>query len=302
MRFIRARTRKQRWVLASVVSGSAGISVALIAVAFALPAAAQTHERGSASLHKGRALKAIARAIAAERTAVRHVPDGADLTPALEEAIVEKYILPSEKDLEQAAAEVRSAITHGEFVDEPSSTAHDITFDIEDALNLDRFVQRLKYKGKSGLELATVRRNLEHALAYKGEALDRIESTVSKTPPPPPSPVPATFTIELGHVFGAGPSSSTDCETVSVHETGSNVIPTGTLNLTGPGGFNATNTLTFTQSGTGTFAAPSTFLFTAFGTYSENASITVAGTTMQQMGTFTLDASNDKTTPGCPVP
>jgi len=116
------------------------------------------------------------------------------------------------------------------------------------------------------------------------------------------TPVSNTFTIALAHIFGAGPSSTNDCEIVTVHETGNDLTPTGTLNLTGPGGFNTTNPLTFTPSGTGVFVAPSTFLFTGFGPYTENASITVNGTTNLQTGTFTLDASNDTTSAGCPIP
>ena len=120
--------------------------------------------------------------------------------------------------------------------------------------------------------------------------------------PPEPPPASGTFTIGLAHVFGAGPNSTNGCETITVTEQGINVLPAGTLHLTGPGGFDKTNTLTFAPSGAGVFVATSVFLFTAFGPYTESASITVSGTTLQQTGAYTLDASNDKTTAGCAVP
>jgi hypothetical protein len=112
-----------------------------------------------------------------------------------------------------------------------------------------------------------------------------------------------TFTIGFAHIFGAGSNSSNDCETVTVKETGLSVLPNGTLTLTGPSGFTNTSPLTFSPgSGGGVFVAPSTILISSFGTYNESASITVNGATSTGTGTWTIDASSDKTTPPCSAP
>lgn len=184
----RGGTSKRRWALALVAAGSLGITVVLLTVAFALPAAAQPHERDASPLHKGRALKAIASAIGLEQTALLHVPAGATLTAAKEEAVVEKYIVPSENDLERASEEVRSAIVHGEFEDTGSITRAIIN-DLEDALELDRFVQKLKYKGKSGL-VFTGRKDLQEALSHKTAAQARIKNTLTSPPPSANSQTP----------------------------------------------------------------------------------------------------------------
>ena len=117
-------------------------------------------------------------------------------------------------------------------------------------------------------------------------------------PPPPPE----LFTVAFSHIFGAGPSSSNVCETVTVNETGFTSQPTGIFTLAGPGGFTSTNQLVFSPSGSNVFVASSTILITSFGTYDESAMITANGMTSTQTGTWTIGTPTDFTTRPCMPP
>jgi hypothetical protein len=238
----------------------------------------------------------IRAALRKEDLAAKYIKEG-KLSDA---AVGLKAIAPVFKDLTCAFEATRKA---GALDDISVAESKAIRADIQDVREADGAAEDDIHRpfGPTKRNVPDALKRLEAADASKHKALAALEKATAP-PPPPTTPSPATFTIALTHIFGAGPSSTNDCETVIVNETGSNVTPTGTLNLTGPGGFNMTNQLTFTPSGNSIFSAPSTFLFTAFGSYTETAKITVGGTTDPQTNTFTLDASNDDTTAGCSAP
>ena len=273
------------------------VGASLVLTATLSASAARRHANAT---HVQQAEKCIRAALRKEDLALKYIKEG-NLS---DEAIANKVIEPAiEVELKCAMYATLVADALDEISPAESKAVRE---DLHAAQGWDAVAHTdlTKFEGVIGRHnIQKAISSLEHADGKKHKALAALEkATAPPPPPPPPPPVSGTFTIALGHIFGAGPSSTNDCETVTVNETGFNVIPTGTLNLTGPGGFNGTNTLTFTPSGTGVFVAPSTFLFTAFGPYTENASITVNGTNHLQTGSFTLDASNDTTTAGCSVP
>jgi hypothetical protein len=191
-----------------------------------------------------------------------------------------------------AKRDLASAQTTGE-IDRATETA------IDDALDAASELDRKAATAAGRKDVNTVTHLVTKAIAEKEAGLRILEKA---TPPPPPPTNALSFGIAFSHSFGAGPSSSNDCESVTVTETGGDITPIGTLNLTGPGGFSMTNPLTFTPSGGGVFVAPSTFLLTSFGTYTEEADITVGGMTNRTTGTWMINTSNDLTTGGCSTP
>ena len=260
---------------------------ASLVLAVAISASASQRHGNATPVQK--AQRCIRAALRQENLAIRYLTEGG----VSEAAVATKVIGNALEDLKCAVNATRAAGALDEISVAESRDVRDV---LDDARGLDTRVKNREERTYYSIEY------LKRANVLKEQALADLKKATAPPPAPPPPPVSATFTIALGHIFGAGPSSTNDCETVTVNETGINVTPTGTLNLTGPGAYNTTNPLTFTQSGTGVYVSPSTFLFTAFGTYAENAKITVGGTTTLQTGTFTLDASNDKTTAGCSPP
>jgi hypothetical protein len=230
----------------------------------------------------------IRAALRHENLFIKYVEEGKLTRLALHGALSDALV-----DLKCAINATRAA---GALDDITVAESKDIREDLHDAYSADNDAA---YAGLTGPKaIAEVKR----ANVFKHKALAGLIKATAPPPPPVTTPGTGSFTISLTHIFGAGPTSTNDCETVTVQETGINMTPTGTLNLTGPGGFDKTNPLTFGPNGTGVFAAPTTFLFTQFGSYTEKATVSVNGTTQQQTGTFTLDASNDKTTAGCGPP
>lgn len=266
------------------------------------------------AVHLGRAKACIVAARRDEALAMKYIHEAIKGNGLPKAVIVSKVLEPAVAKLKCAHAEMLAANNAGEIsVDDDGHVSGDINHAlvwdegaVKDLPEIGPNIRQVQYLEQAELWKERALEDLEAAIAPPKTKPKPRPKTPTTTAPdtPAPAPVPATFTIGLVHVFGAGPSSTNDCEQVTVNETGMDLDPNdATLAVTGPGGFAKTNTLVFSRTGPGVYAAaPSVFLFSEFGSYSENAAVTVNGTTLHQTGSFALDASNDTTTGGCPPP